>query len=102
MEGFNKNKSADLKGKGDTEKFKQFFCEMLADIEEPTLPFGLSDVYQDGTGISESHRMFTPELNARLRHECRRLGVSLASLCHLAWGMVLSRITGQARVVFGT
>ncbi|QNL02852.1 amino acid adenylation domain-containing protein [Serratia ureilytica] len=88
-------------GKSEDEH-KQFFGAMLADIEEPTLPFGLSDVYQDGTGISESHRMFTPELNARLRHECRRLGVSLASLCHLAWGMVLSRITGQARVVFGT
>jgi amino acid adenylation domain-containing protein len=88
-------------GKSEDEH-KQFFSAMLADIEEPTLPFGLSDVYQDGSGISESHRMFTPELNTRLRHECRRLGVSLASLCHLAWGMVLSRITGQARVVFGT
>ncbi|WP_213291186.1 condensation domain-containing protein, partial [Bradyrhizobium sp. sGM-13] len=31
-----------------------------------------------------------------------RLGLSLASLCHLAWGQVVARSSGRERVVFGT
>ncbi|MCG1056145.1 hypothetical protein KQH49_14935, partial [Mycetohabitans sp. B5] len=38
----------------------------------------------------------------RLRAHAKRLGVSLASLCHLAWAQVLARASGQQRVVFGT
>ncbi|MCG1020026.1 condensation domain-containing protein, partial [Mycetohabitans sp. B4] len=50
----------------------------------------------------ESHRMLPPALNDRLRAQARRWGVSLASLCHLAWAQVLARASGQQRVVFGT
>ena len=46
--------------------------------------------------------MLPQELNNRLRMQARRLGVSLASLCHLAWGLVLARSSGLERVVFGT
>ncbi|WP_118985761.1 non-ribosomal peptide synthetase, partial [Photorhabdus sp. CRCIA-P01] len=80
----------------------RFFTEMLAEIDEPTLPFGLAEVRHDGSRMTESHRMLTPELNDRLRGQARRLGVSLAALCHLAWAQVLSRTSGQKRVVFGT
>ncbi|WP_340622362.1 condensation domain-containing protein [Xenorhabdus siamensis] len=41
-------------------------------------------------------------MNDRLRSQARRLGVSLAALCHLAWAQVLSRTSGQEKVVFGT
>ncbi|PJG49973.1 non-ribosomal peptide synthetase, partial [Bradyrhizobium forestalis] len=34
--------------------------------------------------------------------QARRLGVSLASLCHLAWGQVVARSSGREQVVFGT
>ncbi|WP_246432636.1 condensation domain-containing protein, partial [Xenorhabdus indica] len=80
----------------------RFFTEMLAEVEEPTLPFGLAEVHRDGSQITESHRMLAPELNDRLRSQARRLGVSLAALCHLAWAQVLSRTSGQEKVVFGT
>src|SRR6266508_3739310 len=40
--------------------------------------------------------------NDRLRKQARRLGVSLASFCHLAWGQVMARSSGSERVVFGT
>ncbi|WP_338874868.1 non-ribosomal peptide synthase/polyketide synthase [Mycetohabitans endofungorum] len=80
----------------------RFFTEMLADVDEPTLPFGLTDVHRDGTQVTESHRMLPQDLNDRLRTQAKQLGVSLASLCHLAWAQVLARVTGQQQVVFGT
>ncbi|MGY3131094.1 amino acid adenylation domain-containing protein [Bradyrhizobium sp. USDA 4501] len=81
---------------------EEFFRKMLADIDEPTMPFGLSEVYGDGSGVGEAHRMLPPALNERLREQAQRLGVSLASLCHLAWGQVVARSSGREQVVFGT
>ncbi len=84
------------------EEHERFFKEMLAEVDEPTLPFGLAEVHRDGTQVTESHQMLPQELNDRLRAQARRLNVSLASLCHLAWAQVLARTSGQQRVVFGT
>lgn len=81
---------------------ERFFTDMLAKVEEPTLPFGLTDTYRDGTGVTESRRLLPQELNDRLRVQAKRLGVSLASLCHLAWAQVLARSSGVQRAVFGT
>ncbi|KAG0323428.1 hypothetical protein BGZ97_004058, partial [Linnemannia gamsii] len=84
------------------EAHERFFTEMLADVEEPTLPFGLAGVYRDGAQATESHQMLPQDLNDRLRAQAKRLGVSLASLCHLAWALVLGRASAQQQVVFGT
>ncbi len=81
---------------------ERFFRTMLADISEPVLPFGLSDVHGEGRDISTAHLALPPALNQQLRRQARRLGVSLASLCHLAWAQVLARATGRDEVVFGT
>ncbi|WP_345304178.1 amino acid adenylation domain-containing protein, partial [Lysobacter hankyongensis] len=79
-----------------------FFRAMLADIDEPTLPFGLADVHRDGSAMDDGERLLPAALNDRLRNEARRLGVSVASLFHLAWGLVVARASGRDRVVFGT
>ncbi|WP_122319512.1 non-ribosomal peptide synthetase, partial [Pseudomonas corrugata] len=79
-----------------------FFREMLADIDEPTLPFGLAQVQGDGRGIAEVTESVGQVLSLRLRTQARLLGVSAASLVHLAWAQVLSMATGQKEVVFGT
>ncbi|WP_458391253.1 amino acid adenylation domain-containing protein [Sinorhizobium medicae] len=86
----------------DAKAHEAFFREMLADIDEPTLPFALSEVYGDGRGSREARRMLPQALNDRLRHQARRLGVSLASLCHLAWAQVVALSSGREQVVFGT
>ncbi|NWC30749.1 non-ribosomal peptide synthetase, partial [Pseudomonas tolaasii] len=79
-----------------------FFSEMLGDISEPTLAFGLQDVNGDGSGIVEAHLPLEPALSQGLREQARQLGVSTASLVHLAWAQVLGQVSGQQDVVFGT
>ncbi|CAO3572922.1 unnamed protein product [Mortierella alpina] len=81
---------------------EQFFKAMLSDFDTPSLPFGITDVRGDGSNITESTRMLPADLNERLRFQAKRLGVSLASLCHVAWAQVIARTSGQQRVVFGT
>nr|UXB95125.1 non ribosomal peptide synthetase [Pseudomonas syringae] len=84
------------------EEHEAFFRDMLADIDEPTLPFGLQDVQGDGSGVDEALLPVEPELAERLRAHARRLGVSNASLHHLAWAQVIGRLSGRQDVVFGT
>ncbi|KAF9342714.1 hypothetical protein BGX26_006993, partial [Mortierella sp. AD094] len=97
-----RNLIAQVKSGPDTELHNRFFSEMLAEIDTPTLPYGLSDVHHDGLDVLESHIMLPQDLNNRLRSHAKRMGVSLASMCHLAWAQVISRTSGQERVVFGT
>jgi amino acid adenylation domain-containing protein len=84
------------------DEHERFFKTMLGEVDEPTLPFGLAEVHRDGAQVSEAHRMVSTELNDRLRAQARRLNVSLASLCHVAFAQVLARTSGQEHVVFGT
>jgi amino acid adenylation domain-containing protein len=84
------------------EEHEGFFRQMLGDVDEPTAPFGLLDVQGDGTGIEEARLEVDAGLARRLRERARKLGVSAASLCHLAWAQVLARVSGREDVVFGT
>ncbi|SEO65898.1 amino acid adenylation domain-containing protein, partial [Duganella sp. CF517] len=79
-----------------------FFKAMLADVDEPTGPFGVIDVLGDGSGIEESRMPLPSGLSAQVREQARRHGVGAASLFHLAWALVLSKATGKDDVVFGT
>ncbi|MBF4212871.1 hypothetical protein EI533_35025, partial [Pseudomonas donghuensis] len=76
--------------------------EMLGDIDEPTLPFGLQDVQGDGSHIEEARLDIAADLSHRLRAQARQLGVSAASLHHLAWAQVVGGVSGKQDVVFGT
>ncbi|PBQ12565.1 amino acid adenylation domain-containing protein, partial [Pseudomonas syringae] len=79
-----------------------FFRDMLGDIDEPTLPFGLLDVKGEGRDIEEASLALDPQLNLRLRAQARQQGVSAASLVHLAWAQVLGKVSNRQDVVFGT
>ncbi|MDT3313478.1 amino acid adenylation domain-containing protein [Pseudomonas sp. rhizo66] len=86
----------------DEQEHEAFFRDMLGDIDEPTLPFGLQDVQGDGRGIEEALQPLDAALNLRLREQARQLGVSPASLMHMAWAQVLGVVSGRRDVVFGT
>ncbi|HEV2149305.1 MAG TPA: amino acid adenylation domain-containing protein, partial [Longimicrobiaceae bacterium] len=82
------------------EEHEAFFRGMLGDVDEPTAPYGILDVRSGG---QDAARLWMDEeLARRLRTRARALGVSAASLCHLAWAQVLARVTGREDVVFGT
>ncbi|MCF5710752.1 amino acid adenylation domain-containing protein, partial [Pseudomonas syringae] len=84
------------------EAHEAFFRELLGDIDEPTLPFNLHDVQGDGSELEEVRQQVDAELARRLRQQAKNLGVSVASLYHLAWAQVLSKVTGKDEVIFGT
>ena len=79
-----------------------FFRERLADVDEPTLAFGIQERQADRAAIEAFDQPLSDALNQRLRAQARALGVSAASLFHLAWAQVLSRVAGRDDVVFGT
>lgn len=81
---------------------EKFFRRTLGDVDEPTAPFGLLDVYGDGTQVKTDGRPLNPALGARINSQARRLGVSAAVLFHTAWALVVARTSVRDDVVFGT
>ncbi|HEV3050200.1 MAG TPA: amino acid adenylation domain-containing protein, partial [Longimicrobium sp.] len=79
-----------------------FFRELLGDVDEPTAPFGLREVRGDGLGLEQGTLWVDEEVGVRLREHARRLGVSPAAVCHVAWAQVLAMTSGREDVVFGT
>jgi amino acid adenylation domain-containing protein len=84
------------------EEQRAFFTQMLRDVEYPTAPFGLLDVQSNGGETKEGRLTVEPRLARKIREHSRSLGVTPASLFHLAWAAVLSHICGKSDVVFGT
>ncbi|MBR8842255.1 non-ribosomal peptide synthetase [Pseudoalteromonas sp. JC3] len=79
-----------------------FFSELLGDIETPTAPFGLLDIKGTGEDIL-THETAVPEaLAAQVRHLAVKQNTSAAAVFHLAWAMVLQKLTGLNDPVFGT
>ena len=79
-----------------------FFRSKLEAIDETTAPFGVLDVYLDGSQVKEAREELEAALALRLRNQARRLGVSAATLFHAAWGLVVAHTSGHDDVVFGT
>jgi len=86
----------------DRHDVEAFFRGKLGDIDESTAPFGLIDVRGDGSQIDSAHQMLDPELAQEVRMHARRHGVSVASLFHAGWGLVVAATSGRSDVVFGS
>ena len=73
----------------------------LSGVEEPTR-LGMSLGQGAQAGAPESHELVLPrELTAALERLARRCQVTLNTIMQVAWGIVLSRLTGRSDVTFG-
>nr|UXB94867.1 non ribosomal peptide synthetase [Pseudomonas syringae] len=80
---------------------ERYFREQLSDIDEPTLAYG--QTWLPGPHVpGEARQRLDAALSQRIRDQVRKLGVSPASLMHLAWAQVLGRLSSRDNVVFGT
>ncbi|MGI8443339.1 non-ribosomal peptide synthase/polyketide synthase [Pectobacterium versatile] len=81
---------------------EDYFRSRLADIDEPTAPFGLLDIQGDGGDVVKASERLAPSLAMAIRKQCRQLGISPGVLFHVAWAQVLAQTSGRDDVVFGS
>jgi amino acid adenylation domain-containing protein len=79
-----------------------FFRDKLGSVEEATAPFALLNVHSDGSDSLEARCAWDESLAKGVHRQARRLGVSVASVLHAAWAMVVASTSGRDDVVFGT
>ncbi|WP_340619899.1 amino acid adenylation domain-containing protein [Xenorhabdus siamensis] len=84
------------------ENHQPYFRQLLGDVDEPTLPFGLTGVQNNHTEVTESIVTLDKELSRKIKDCARQQGVSVAVLFHVAWAQVLALCSGRDDVVFGT
>jgi amino acid adenylation domain-containing protein len=81
---------------------EQFFTDMLGDYYDSVVPFGVADTTGEHAAVVQARQRLDAEISERVRRSSRDLGVTPASLFHLAWALVVARMTGRDDVVFGT
>ncbi len=79
-----------------------YLGKLLVDVTETTAPFGILEVRGDGTAVTESRTELDGNLTAAVRERARELGVSPATLFHVAYARLVGALAGRDDVVFGT
>ena len=89
-------------GTADWDQDEAFFRRLLGDLTDPIVPFGLQSLPWNDQGNDQASLELDKTLALRMRAVARTLGVTTASLCHVAWARVLAKASGSDDVVFGT
>ncbi|MFP1953471.1 amino acid adenylation domain-containing protein, partial [Lonsdalea quercina] len=79
-----------------------FFQHMLQGVTEPTAPFGHVSITDQWPDVQSARALLDNRFAAQLREIAQQSGVSVASVFHLAWAVVLGRTSETHRPVFGT
>jgi amino acid adenylation domain-containing protein len=91
-----------LRAQQDQDDHAAYFGKLLGDVTETTAPFGILDVRGDGTAVSEARTALDADLATAARKRARALGVSTATLFHVAYARLVGALAGRDDVVFGT
>jgi len=83
----------------DAQEHRKFFSAMLGDVDEPTLPYGVTEA---GGKLRTAEQRLDPRLSERLRQQAAHWKVGPAAIMHLAWARVIGALSGRDDVVFGT
>lgn len=81
---------------------EKFFSGRLARIDEPTAPYGVLDIYGNGSELEHIAEPLSSESARRIRLVSRRLAVGPTTVFHAAWALVMAHLSGRSDVVFGT
>ncbi|RKR86482.1 amino acid adenylation domain-containing protein [Micromonospora pisi] len=84
------------------EEHQRHFAALLADVTEPTAPYGLLEARADGSDVRQATHRLDRRLAERLRDRARAGGISPATLFHVMWARVIAVLAGRDDVVFGT
>lgn len=82
--------------------YKSYFTEQLGSFTEPTAPYAMADIPSESIKQCQSTHIIDAVLSTQLRKVCQSLGVTPATLFHVAWANVLAALSGTDDVVFGT
>ncbi|CAM1358023.1 amino acid adenylation domain-containing protein [Tenacibaculum xiamenense] len=85
-----------------TNNSELYFKELLTGIEEPTYPFGLSDIRGNGGSLKESEIVLPSSINKEIRRVCIELGMSPAVLFHAAFGLLVGKCSNSDYALFGS
>ncbi len=85
-----------------TNDSKFYFQKLLKNIDEPTYPFGLSDIQGNGSTLKEFEDLLPSNLSKEIRNTCVELGVSPAVLFHAAFGLVVGKCSNSDYALFGS
>ena len=81
---------------------EEFFNSRLADVEDPTTPFGLFEPHGESVELEEASLLIGRSVARKIRSQASRHGVTPARLFHAAWALVVGCTSGKDDVVFGT
>lgn len=81
---------------------EKFFLQKLGDVSECTSPFGLANVQTNAAHIIEAIAPLETSLAWRIRQRARERRVSVATLFHAAFALMVARTSARDDVVFGT
>ena len=84
----------------DRQALEHFWRENLRGFDAPT-PLPASEVAADSAGVASIERRLTAALTDALRSLAARHRLTLNTLIHGAWALLLHRYSGNADVVFG-
>ncbi|CAM1358033.1 amino acid adenylation domain-containing protein [Tenacibaculum xiamenense] len=79
-----------------------YFKQLLSGIEDPTYPFGLSDIRGNGSTLRDSEIVLPSNINKEIRRVCLELGMSPAVLFHAAFGLLVGKCSNSDYALFGS